>query len=150
MLPSTYIALAEMPLNPQGKLDRAHLPQPATSASALPQARASTAQLTELESDILQAWSAVLGSTAIDPDQNIFDLGGTSLHVVRIHELLTQRYPDLKLGTFFEKPSVRALAIHLSFSHPAPAAKAETSVRERAARQAEAIRRMRGAAAKPR
>jgi amino acid adenylation domain-containing protein len=142
MLPSVYIALADMPLNPQGKLDRAHLPIP--SAQPSPRASIATAQLSALEREILQAWATILGTSEIDPDQNIFDLGGTSLHVVRIHELLTQRHPDLKLGTFFEKPSVRALAIHLSFSHSSPSVQAGASVRDRAAKQAEAIRRMRG------
>jgi len=109
MLPSLYAVLPELPLNAQGKLDRARLPE--VREAPTPHAAASR---DPLEREIMQAFQAVLGGSTLDPEHNIFDLGGTSLHVVRIHALLTERYPSLELVTLFEKSSVRALARHLS------------------------------------
>ncbi|MFM9458594.1 acyl carrier protein, partial [Streptomyces europaeiscabiei] len=66
---------------------------------------------------VLSAWSQVLEvePDEVDPDSGFFDLGGTSLTAVRVHELvragLDREFP---LSTLFRHSTVRRLTTFLS------------------------------------
>ncbi len=61
MVPTTIVELAELPLNPNGKVDRARLPGPALERSRY------TAPRTGLERRIVDIWAEVLGTEASGP-----------------------------------------------------------------------------------
>ena len=80
MVPSRFVRLAEMPLSPSGKLDRARLPHPehgATQASG-------RAPRTETERALARIWCEVLGVDAVPADQAFVALGGHSLRAARV------------------------------------------------------------------
>lgn len=107
MVPSFFVVLDAMPLNTNGKTDRAALPKPQSnrSGSDLP------ANTTETQRQILQIWSRILGVSPIGLDEKFFDLGGRSLQVAQVHEALCKltscRFPITEL---FARSTVRQLA----------------------------------------
>lgn len=81
MVPALYVHMPEMPLSPNGKLDRRALPAPDTRFRT---GAGSVAPRDSLESMLLQKWQAVLGVTNFGVTDNFFDLGGDSLNAVTV------------------------------------------------------------------
>ncbi|MBB5939896.1 polyketide synthase [Streptomyces zagrosensis] len=109
MVPAFIVELDALPLTPNGKIDRKALPDPV--AELTPTAKPAT----ELERDIVAVWTDVLGHDRIGINENFFEIGGTSLRVVRVQtqleELLGRPISGPKL---FEHFTVRALAAYLA------------------------------------
>ncbi|MFE3223297.1 non-ribosomal peptide synthase/polyketide synthase [Nocardia sp. NPDC059228] len=78
MVPSAFVVLEALPLNPSGKLDRRALPAPTFMA------REFRAPRTELEITVCAAYAEVLGVERVGLDDNFFELGGTSLLATRL------------------------------------------------------------------
>jgi amino acid adenylation domain-containing protein len=107
-IPTTLVLIAAVPLGPNGKLDRAALPlpQPRTTAHQPPRSRA--------EQAVAQVWRDVLGAAAPGLDDNFFDLGGSSLHLVKVQRRLTAVLErPVAVVDLFRYPTVRGLAAHL-------------------------------------
>ncbi len=80
MVPAHFMFLAQMPLTPNGKLDRKGLPEP--DASLLQQQY--VAPETELEQQIAAIWAEVLRLPQVGLDDNFFEVGGHSLLAIQI------------------------------------------------------------------
>ena len=78
MIPSAYVRLDAMPLTPNGKIDRAALPEPVRGAAQ------ANVQLTDMERRIAVLWGEQLDITDIGPDDDFYSLGGHSLLGMRI------------------------------------------------------------------
>jgi len=109
MIPSFVVLLDRLPLNANGKVDRAALrePQPEEAlASAV-----YIAPRTPTEQRIADIWARVLGVEPIGIDDSFFDLGGHSLLAMqlisRISEDIGLKVPLVHL---FENPTVAGLA----------------------------------------
>lgn len=65
---------------------------------------------------VTAVWQQVLGRGGIGPDDNFFDLGGTSLLLMKVHELLAGESPDrpLQVPELFRYPTVAGLARRLA------------------------------------
>ena len=115
MVPSFFIPLTSLPLNPNGKVDRAALPAPESvsggSAPSQPQ--------TDLEQTIAALWKKILRVENVGLDENFFDLGGDSLLLVSVHsqlqKILATEFPVTDL---FDQTTIRALAGHLGKVNP--------------------------------
>jgi len=61
---------------------------------------------------VTAVWRQVLGREAIGPDDNFFDLGGNSMLLMRVHEMLTDEAADrpLTVPELFRYPTVASLA----------------------------------------
>ncbi|MGH8451056.1 phosphopantetheine-binding protein, partial [Pseudomonas sp.] len=80
MVPAHFMFLAQMPLTPNGKLDRKGLPEP--DSSLLQQQY--VAPETELEQQIAAIWAEVLRLPQVGLDDNFFEVGGHSLLAIQI------------------------------------------------------------------
>uniref|UniRef100_UPI000A425593 non-ribosomal peptide synthetase n=1 Tax=Pseudomonas sp. MIACH TaxID=1078355 RepID=UPI000A425593 len=80
MVPAHFIFLAQMPLTPNGKLDRKGLPEP--DASLMQQAY--VAPETELEQQVATIWADVLRLPRVGMNDNFFEVGGHSLLAIQI------------------------------------------------------------------
>jgi amino acid adenylation domain-containing protein len=114
LLPSAWMYLDALPLNPNGKLDRRALPAPAARTwggqGGAPQ--------TALECDLAAIWSEVLGVAAVGVQDNFFDLGGDSIAAVRLVTRVQQLLDDgVMLAAIFEAPTLAALARYLAERH---------------------------------
>ncbi len=119
MIPSAFVSIDEMPLTPNGKVDRDALPEPEwdqESASA-----EFIAPRTESERGIAAIWSEVLSVSEIGIHDNFFALGGHSLLAMkvisRVHDELGV---TLTLRAIFDAPSVIELASEVDRAAVAP------------------------------
>ncbi len=111
MIPSAFVLLKEMPLLPNGKVDRRVLPdQPQLNLE-----ENFVAPETELEQTIAIIWQEVLHVEKVGIHHNFFDLGGHSLLMVQIHSKLYQTLnKDISIVEMFQYPTISALAKHLN------------------------------------
>ena len=89
MRPSFFVCMAEIPLTDHGKLDRSALPV-ATPAVASEQGL-SARTLTPTEAAVLGICLEVLGVESLGMQQDLFDVGATSLTLMRIFALVAKR-----------------------------------------------------------
>jgi amino acid adenylation domain-containing protein len=140
MVPSIYIALSELPLGPNGKLDRESLPD-ASSAPRLWLGVAQEQPKSDLERSLAGIWSDVLGVGDVGRLDNFFDLGGTSLDVKRVQDAVEQRLSvHLETIALFEHPTISALAAAISANTTGSPA-ANSALQARVARRAAAMGR---------
>jgi len=109
MLPSIFIMIEEMPLTPNGKVDRRALPAPDGARPELEDLY--VAPRTPVEEVLAQVWAEVLGLERVGVNDNFFALGGHSLLatqiISRVRDILQV---ELRLDRFFAAPTVSALA----------------------------------------
>ncbi|MCP3014693.1 amino acid adenylation domain-containing protein [Nocardiopsis dassonvillei] len=108
MVPAAVTVLEALPLNANGKVDRARLPEPAWARAAAP---VHVEPSTPTEEAVAEVWGRTLGLERIGRDDNFFDIGGDSvrsLQVVReVERLLDVTVPTRLL---FDHQTVRAYA----------------------------------------
>ncbi|CAO1627915.1 unnamed protein product [Jaminaea pallidilutea] len=127
-VPTLFVPLGRMPLNPNGKIDKPALPFPDTAlaqdilskpkkgANGTTGASAgvsSQRQPTATEAAIATVWSSLLPSAPqpLPLDESFFDLGGHSILATRlVFELRKAFVVNLPLGVVFEQPTIEALA----------------------------------------
>ena len=109
MVPAVFMRIEALPLKANGKLDRkalpaTDLPQPvALSPSAEPQ--------TGVQETLTAIWSSVLGVQSVGIHDNLFDLGGNSLHAMMIISRAVSTFgTEVAIPDFFELPTVSHLA----------------------------------------
>ncbi len=113
MVPAALVAPAELPLSPNGKVDRRRLPEPETARPQLQAAYVSPQG--EMERLIAGVWEKVLGIEQIGVDDNFFDLGGHSLLAAEVHGKLQEHLEtDFPLIELFRFPTIRVLADRMS------------------------------------
>ncbi|WPV65670.1 non-ribosomal peptide synthetase [Chitinophaga sp. LS1] len=110
MVPSSFIHLEKLPLTPNGKIDRQVLPlpqeQPGRSSGVL-------AARDEVEASMVSIVAELLGREpgTISIDDNFFDLGATSLTMVKLVNSITAHFNrPLNVVTLFRYPNIRLLA----------------------------------------
>jgi len=123
MLPDVWVILSQLPVSPNGKVNRKALPEPAgesvTNSEYQP-------PMSTLEKSVATIWENVL-ERRVGIDDHFFEIGGHSLKAVQIisrirHELGI----DASLPQLFTFPTVRTLAHDLSNSSRRKAASIPT------------------------
>ena len=111
MIPNHFIKLREMPLNPNGKIDRDALPAP--SAMERPAQASAAVPRTPTEQTLAVLFAEVLkiGVEEVGRDDHFFRLGGHSLMatqmIANISVAFNVQFPAV---SFFARPTVAALA----------------------------------------
>ncbi|WP_338832299.1 non-ribosomal peptide synthetase [Bradyrhizobium sp. 27S5] len=109
MIPTHCVRLERMPLTPNGKVDRASLPEP--TAENIQPAQEFVAPSTETEKTLAALWCDLLKVKSIGRHDNFFDLGGESLLVVRTVARMRKTFGvDVQLRNLFERPTLAELA----------------------------------------
>jgi amino acid adenylation domain-containing protein len=120
MVPGTWICLADLPLNANGKVDRAALPYPD------PALEAAVPESDERVEPVLAIMRAVLGRP-LGVNDDFFRAGGHSLMAVELTHRLGEHFGvRVPLVTVFECPTAAALARWLG-AEPARAAAPQPS-----------------------
>ncbi|NIM16726.1 MAG: amino acid adenylation domain-containing protein [Candidatus Aminicenantes bacterium] len=115
MIPSYFVRLEKVPLNPAGKIDRKKLPAP--------EFRGSEDDYVVPESDkekiIANIWKQVLGIDKVGILDNFFQIGGNSLEIIQVNSQLQEVFNvDIPVVTMFRYPTIDALAGYLSNENP--------------------------------
>jgi len=109
MVPSHFVMLDALPLNPNRKIDRKALPAPELSRPELETVYA--APRTPKETALSKIWAELLGLERVGIHDNFFDLGGHSLLATQFTSRLREALQvDLPLRYIFETPTVAGLS----------------------------------------
>ena len=105
--PTFFVAMDEIPLNPNGKVDRRQL----LSVPAAAPDPEGDAPLTAVEQRLAKIWGDILGHRKIGSTSNFFELGGHSLLAVRLFDRIRKEFgADLPISTLFQHQTLRDLA----------------------------------------
>lgn len=109
MVPTAFVLLDTIPLNPNGKVDRRALPAPDTSSLSL--ATDFVAPRTTKEEILAAIWGQVLGREQIGSYDNFFELGGHSLLATQVISRIRQALSvEISLQSLFAHPTIAELA----------------------------------------
>jgi amino acid adenylation domain-containing protein len=113
MVPPSIMLLDEMPLTPNGKIDRKALPAPEGSI-----AKSEVVYVpprNKLEQTIAKVWREVLHVQRVGMNDNFFDLGGHSIRMIEAtSKLRIALGRELSVLSMFEYPTVSKMAEFLS------------------------------------
>ncbi|TCO54193.1 non-ribosomal peptide synthase/polyketide synthase [Actinocrispum wychmicini] len=113
MVPSAVVVLDELPLDPNGKVDRRALPAPAaepTSGHVPPQ--------TATERVLADIWAEVLGVDRIGVDDDFFGLGGDSIVAIRVASRARRAGLGLMPRDLFHHSTIASLAATATATAP--------------------------------
>ncbi|MBA9085511.1 amino acid adenylation domain-containing protein/non-ribosomal peptide synthase protein (TIGR01720 family) [Fontibacillus solani] len=108
MVPAQFMQLDEIPLTPNGKVNRKALPKPegdpATSSPYIAPRNATEAILARI-------WQEVLGISRVGIDDHFFELGGHSLSsMLLLNHIAKEFKTELALRDVFTRPTIRQLS----------------------------------------
>jgi hypothetical protein len=122
MVPSIFVPVAALPLAPNGKVDRAALPNPFAAAPV--DAALHEPPSTQMEQLLAEVWKSVLKIDRVSALDNFFELGGYSLLSLRVAKMVersTGRQMDPR-ALFFQ--NLREIAASLEPQYSSLRAKA--------------------------
>jgi amino acid adenylation domain-containing protein len=119
MVPARVILLDELPLSPNGKVDRAALPVP--DAEPLPHGHEVVAPRSDVERLLHGIWSELLGHEAFGVLDNFAAVGGDSLLALQVINRAAARGLRISPRDFFAHPAIADLAEYATSEHTGPA-----------------------------
>jgi acyl carrier protein len=150
MIPAFYIQMDQFPLTNNGKVDRKALPVPLAGSTENAASVAETA--TPVQERVAKIWREVLEAPNVGLDDNFFDIGGSSILLIRVRtELQNQLSRQIPITWMFEFTTIRTLADKLGETEAGPSAAASpasgvlNAAQEQARKQREAFARLRSA-----
>ncbi|WP_437928193.1 amino acid adenylation domain-containing protein [Sorangium sp. So ce291] len=112
MVPSTFVALDALPVTANGKIDRAALPAPDPARTE--RARTFVAPRSAVEASLAGIWKEVLGREQVGVHDSFFELGGSSVHAVRLLSRVRSALGvDLGFEELFRHPTIAEFSPHL-------------------------------------
>jgi amino acid adenylation domain-containing protein/FkbH-like protein len=112
MMPTAFVMLEQMPLTPNGKVDRRTLLERDLSRSSSD--RNYVAPRTVTEEILAEAMSHLLKAERVGAHDNFFELGGHSLLAMQLMSRVRESFGvELALRKLFESPTVAGLATQL-------------------------------------
>ncbi len=113
MIPSIFMIMEKLPLNPNGKIDRKHLPQPDFSNLSSTHLKNNLELLSprnEIEVIVHHIWCDVFQQNQISIDTNLFTIGGHSLLLMKLfHRYKTQFHLQtntISIADLFQRPTI--------------------------------------------
>ncbi|PEE40234.1 non-ribosomal peptide synthetase [Bacillus pseudomycoides] len=114
MIPEKMIQVEEIPLNPNGKVDRNRLLDVTqTDYVSIPY----VAPRNEIEEKLVQAWEKVMEIERIGIHDNFFTLRGESIKALQIINLLRKDHLKVSTTDFFKHPTIAQLSSYVEVEH---------------------------------
>ena len=110
MVPSAFVFLDQLPMTPNGKVDRRAL---LAAGQPIPVAeRAYVPPRTPTEETLVGVWAEILGVDRVGVEDDFFELGGHSLLATRvISRVLNSFQVELPVRSLFEAPTIADMAV---------------------------------------
>jgi amino acid adenylation domain-containing protein len=113
MIPSHFILLEKIPLTANGKVDYQALPIPEGNRPHLKAAY--VAPKSDQEKIVADIWKQTLQLEKIGIHDNVFDLGGSSLDIIKINNKLREIFDrDISVEDMFRYPTIDSFLNYLS------------------------------------
>jgi acyl carrier protein len=108
MIPTIFVAMTEMPLTPNGKVDRKRLPEVEGQSRGRKQ---DEREKSETEKRVEGIWCEVLKLEAVSLEENFFELGGHSLLATQVISRVREMFGiEIPLRQIFRAPTIAGLA----------------------------------------
>ena len=109
MIPAYFIQLSEIPLTPNGKVDRNALPMPEVNMEDT-----YVAPTDDIEKKLCCIWEETLGVEKVGTNDNFFDLGGNSLNVALVISKIQKEFKiNIPLREVFSLPTVKQMSEYI-------------------------------------
>ncbi|MCP5103560.1 MAG: amino acid adenylation domain-containing protein [bacterium] len=108
MVPTGFVQLERLPLNPNGKVDIPALPEP-----ELLSVEDYVAPADEVEEQLVRLWAEILGleEIVVGTESNFFDLGGQSILAMKMVSGIREQFQvKLPLAAFFQVSTIKGIA----------------------------------------
>lgn len=116
MVPSFFRTFARIPLNVNGKVDRAALAKMSWDEALTAPRPAKTHISVRTVESVVQT---VLNVPSIEPNASLFELGATSIELMRVANALEQEFGSrIDIAEFFRSPTLAAIAAYYSAKTP--------------------------------
>ncbi|WP_159888719.1 condensation domain-containing protein, partial [Paenibacillus puerhi] len=113
MVPAHFVQLPQMPLTPNGKIDRKALPAPDGSGGS---DAVFAAPRNKVEQTLTAIWQGVLGIPSLGIHDNFFELGGDSIKSIQVSSRLLQEGYRLEMKDLFANPTIAELSPYVKLS----------------------------------
>ncbi|WP_440115893.1 amino acid adenylation domain-containing protein [Paenibacillus sp. QZ-Y1] len=111
MVPSSFMEVKQIPLTPNGKVDKKALPEPDMGRQVEADYVAPT---NEVERALAEIWQQVLQVEQVGIHDRFIELGGDSLKASMLLTRLQQEFGvEISFRVLFELPTVEAMALHI-------------------------------------
>jgi amino acid adenylation domain-containing protein/FkbM family methyltransferase len=108
MVPSAFVVLDQLPLAPNGKIDRRALPPPESIRSEEPETIVTSR--TPVEKVLRAIWAQTLGLKDVGSRDDFFNIGGHSLLATQMLSRVRDAFGiDVKLRTLFDRSTIEQL-----------------------------------------
>jgi amino acid adenylation domain-containing protein len=108
MIPAYLTVVQEFPITANGKIDKAALPDPQPAAQSVTE---HAEPASALETALARLYGTVLNRPRVGATDSFFDIGGSSLQVMRLVEMInTELGVDIGVSTIFLHSTPRQLA----------------------------------------
>ncbi|MBP0011694.1 MAG: amino acid adenylation domain-containing protein [Roseofilum sp. SBFL] len=118
MIPSGFVILEQLPITPNGKVDRKALPAPDIE---LTRTEEFIAPQNKIEQTLAEIWQDVLGLQRVSVKDNFFEIGGDSIISIQIVSRAQQAGLGLTAKQLFQHQTIAQLATVASTLQPSSA-----------------------------
>ncbi len=115
MIPSVFVMLDELPLSPNGKIDRKALPEPDSARPDLDNAYEEPR--TNNEKILARIWADVIGLNQVGIHDNFFDLGGDSIMSIQIAARSVNAGLEFTPGLLLQHQTIAELIANIEAGH---------------------------------
>jgi amino acid adenylation domain-containing protein len=112
MIPSYFVLLDKLPLNPNGKIDRKALQDPKKEDVHCEEY---FAPRNELEIKLVEIWEKVLTRNPIGISENFFMIGGDSIKLIQIAARMKKQGYQFEMSDLFTHQSISELSPHIKY-----------------------------------
>ena len=115
MLPARIVPMSELPMTPNGKIDRAALRALAVAGAVGAKPGPLVAPAGDIERWLAGVWADLLSVEQVSATADFFELGGTSIFAMQLVSRIRRRFGlEISVGTVFAHSTVRDLAAEIA------------------------------------
>jgi acyl carrier protein len=109
MVPNYFVTLQQLPMTPNGKINRKALPDP--TSTGLKSRKEYAGPESPIEEKLIKIWEKVLEQEGIGVHDNFFELGGQSLSGIRMINIIKNELKiNISIADVFNAQTIKALA----------------------------------------
>ncbi len=117
MIPTYFVNIEEIPLTPNGKVNRKALPEPNSALVSMEIVKPEN----EIEDELIGVWKKILEIAEVGTNQNFFEVGGHSLKAISLAtEVLKKFDVDIAISEIFRLKTIKRIAEYIVVADKKP------------------------------